>query len=362
MLYCFLPKLDDPLWRVVLEKIAIEGLRLFTNHPLFMGLLYRLLKSGPVAFGDALGRLPYEWILPFAEFNSPALLDLIPESFLIVIRPDLLPIKKSFDLLRLCEKVADQTIDNPPCPAIPLPLSPSSARVCEILPVSTPGTFTVRTTHGERATFYISREPLFLTPFATFLKVIGVFYVTFLDSAKRGQTLPYIPCAQFPNGLSITRTNAVPIPTAVLPAQVSLHWKLTFAYRYAGLCAVQYLIGAPAPRPDSVWADLPGCFAVVGQMEPGPADRVTFFIPPHFIDGAMTSGPFRAGLLSAGLCLAYEIEKVRAQLRVLLDVADPEFAHRCTQLSIADSGADSVLALVAALLARSGRAAGPAWL
>jgi hypothetical protein len=40
---------------------------------------------------------------------------------------------------------------------------------------------------------------------------------------------------------------------------------------------------------DSVWTDLPACFAVVG------ADLVSFFIPPQFIDAPLVTGPFGAG-------------------------------------------------------------------
>jgi hypothetical protein len=97
-------------------------------------------------------------------------------------------------------------------------------------------------------------------------------------------------------------------------------------------------------------------------MEPGPANGVSFFIPPQFIDGPMLPGPFRAGLLSAGVCLGYKIEQVRAHLRMLLDLADPEFAERGARLSIAEAGADAALGLVAALIARSGAAADrPSW-
>jgi hypothetical protein len=140
---------------------------------------------------------------------------------------------------------------------------------------------------------------------------------------------------------------------------------LTFVYRYAGLCAVQYLMGAPPFSPESVLVDLPNCFSVVGRMDPGEADG--FLLPEKFMGGPMVLGPFRAGLTSAGICFGYEIEKIKVYLRALLGTGEQTeaLAERGRALSIADSGIKSAVDLVDALISKSGPPpldCGRAWL
>jgi hypothetical protein len=155
MLYCFLPRLRDPAWEGAFVRIAVGGLSAFPNHPLFLSLLYRLLKAAPVSFGDALGTLPYEWVLPFAEIEPPDMSSFIPESFLIVGRPDLIGNRRTIEFLNMCEKAGQHTV----CVPVPVPLSRDHAHVCGIVLTEGAGSFVVRTTHGERVTFRITDEP-----------------------------------------------------------------------------------------------------------------------------------------------------------------------------------------------------------
>jgi hypothetical protein len=183
------------------------------------------------------------------------------------------------------------------------------------------------------------------TPFGTFLHSVGQLFATFVDSAKRGQVLPYYPAARLPGGRWLSPCSAINGGPGL--GNLGMQWRLTFAYRYAGLCAVQLLLSAGRFGRGELWVDEKNCFAFVGEMRRG---EEGFLLMREYLDEVMVLGPFRGGLMSAGNCLTYNREKVRVLLATLVgqhDLGDAE------KISIADGNVDDVIQLIHTLILKS---------
>jgi hypothetical protein len=347
MILCFLPYLDIPEWRPLFERIVVGGLKDYPNCGLFLAVLFTLLKEHDFDFGDILGNIPLPWILPFCQLNNERILPLVPESFL----PELVKTRQSFDFFSYCDNQSLAVSGD-----LAVPLSNSHARIFAVLPHG-PSSFSLITTWGERLRYRVTPVAISETPFATFLAMVGALFEGFVDTAKRGMRLPYIASARLPCGSWLTRTNAIPLGERTTN-ELSIHWRLTFAYRYAALCSVQMLL--QAAKFDNVWVDEGGCFAVVGRM-PRADGRIEFLLPGNYLDEVASRGPFSAGLIAAGVCLGYQVEKIKVFLRTLIarDAQETAEAARVARaMSIAETDVGVSLATVHKLVAR---AAGSDW-
>jgi hypothetical protein len=347
MILCFLPYLDVPEWRPIFERIVVGSLKDYPGCGLFLAVLFALLKQQDFDFGDVIGNIPLPWILPFCQLNNERILPHVPESFL----PDLAKARQSFDFFRYCD---DQ------CLAVSgdlaVPLSNSKARIFAILPRG-PSSFSLITTFGERLRYRVTPAAISDTPFATFLAMVGSLFEGFVDTAKRGMRLPYIASARLPCGSWVTRTDAIPLGERTT-SELSIHWRLTFAYRYAALSSVQILL--QAAKFDDVWVDEGRCFAVVGRMPRGDS-RIELLLPGNYLDEVTVRGPLRAGLVAAGVCLGYHVEKIKVFVRTLIarDAQETaEVARMARAMSIAETDVGVSFRTVHELITR---AAGADW-
>lgn len=360
LLFCFVSHIKEPEWRHIFEKVVVSGLRSTPDKDFFIAALYSLLSQSRFDFGDCLKSLPAPWIPAFRTLGVD---QLIPEPYTTAFYT------KSPDLRRILDNLTEIDMDSAEegefyrttiefsniCEPCLVPLRSDGSRVSLIDPVVTYDrdriAFNIRATNGEYIPFVITKEPLQSPDLSCFFHCVSGLMSNFVDSAKRSQNLISTASVEFKPGFWLTQTSAVPIRTLADGrfCKLTPAWNVTLAYKYAAICAVQYLLKAP-PIPDSaIWVDESHCQILVRRMSPGSGD-VKFNLIPRYLDELLITGPFRAGLLSAFICFAYCKEKLAVYLESILGVDSRSAIAPVEALSIADSPDAEVVEAIDALI------------